>query len=64
MLRAEASRMDAKQRGQVSRGLRRKIMQIKRMYNLRFAQELSGTLTQTKMLISTKAKIIKNKEEK
>ena len=64
VLRAEASRMDAYQRGQVSRGLHRKIMQIKRKYNLRSDRELSGRLTQTKMLISTKAKIIKNKEEK
>ena len=63
-LRSEASRTDAYLRGQTSRGLNRKIGLIKRKYNLRTNQELSGKLTEIKMLISTKAKIIKNKEEK
>ena len=39
-------------------------MQINRKYNLSSDQELSSRMTQTKMLKSKKAKIIKNKEEK
>ena len=63
-LRAEASRLEAYLRGQSSRGLTRKIQYLKRKYRMSSNEQLSGKLTEIKMLITTKAKIIKNKEEK
>ena len=63
-LRAEASRLEAYLRGQTSRGLLRKIQYLKRKYGVNSNAQLSGKLTEIKLLISTKAKIIKNKEEK
>ena len=63
-LRADASRLEAYLSGQRSRGLTRKIRYLKRKYHLSSEDQLSSKLTEIKMLITTKAKIIKNKEEK
>ena len=63
-LRVEASRIDQYLRGTPARRLRHRLNLIKRKYNLRSDQELASKLTKIKLLITTKAKIIKNKEEK
>ena len=63
-LRVEASRLSAYLNGQNSQGLKRKISQIKRKYRLTENRNLATKLTEIKMLITNKAKIIKNKEEK
>lgn len=63
-LRAEASRLDAYLRNQTSRGLNRKIEYIKRKYDIRTSEQILSKLTEIKLLITNKAKIIKNKDEK
>ena len=63
-LRVEASRLDAYLGGQTTRALTRKVNFIKRKYAITTNEQLSSKQTEIKMLITNKAKIIKNKEEK
>ena len=63
-LRAEASRLHVYLGGTSSRRLHGQIRKIRNKYNISTNEELASKLTEIKMLITTKAKIIKNKEEK
>ena len=65
-LRVEASRLDAylRVRGQSSRKLISKIRRIQTKYRINTNEALSSKLTEIKLLITAKAKIIKNKEDK